>query len=64
MQLIYTNAATLLTPYVGEHHGHIGIIMKPMLYATLSNMECSNPSDPEVYHTMPPNTTQNHRNQL
>ena len=36
MQLLYANAATLPTTLEGRRHGHIGMIMQPTLYATLS----------------------------
>ena len=36
MQMLYANAATLSTTKGGGMHGHIGLIMKPELYTTLS----------------------------
>ena len=48
MQLIYANMATIWIPQGGGHHGQIGIIMKPMLYTTLSTTAWANLPDPGV----------------
>jgi hypothetical protein len=34
---MYSNTTSLPTPLGGGHHGHVGLIMTPILYATLSN---------------------------
>ena len=46
MQLLYANAATLPTTLGGGRHGHIGIIMQPTLYTTLSTVAYNTPTDP------------------
>lgn len=46
MQTLYGNAATLATPLGGGHHGHVGLIMKDALYATLSPTQYIAPDDP------------------
>jgi hypothetical protein len=46
VQLLYGNAASLSTTLGGRQHGHIGLIMTPILYATLSNTPYTNPADP------------------
>ena len=46
MQLLYANAATLPTTLGGGRHGHIGMIMQPALYATLSTVAYNTPTDP------------------
>lgn len=35
VQLLYGNAASLPTTLGGGHHGHIGLIMAPLLYAII-----------------------------
>ena len=57
MQLLYANAVTLLTPQVEELHRHIGIIMNPTLYTTLTTIAWANLLDPGLYPTMPMNAT-------
>ena len=37
MQMLYANAATLSTTTGGGMHGYIGLIMKLVLYRTLSD---------------------------
>ena len=46
MQMLYANAATLPTTTGGGTHGHIGLIMKPALYSTLSEIPYTVPVDP------------------
>ena len=46
MQMLYANAATSPTTMGGGTHGHIGLIMKPALYRTLSDVPYSIPVDP------------------
>ena len=43
---LYTNAATLASPLGGGHHGHIGMVMKPALYSTLSAVPYVDPLEP------------------
>lgn len=45
MQILYANAEMLPTKTVGGTHGHIGIIMKPELYSTLSEIPYTIPVD-------------------
>ena len=46
VQTLYGNAASLPTTLGGGQHGHVGLIMTPILYATLSNTAYINPNDP------------------
>jgi hypothetical protein len=46
MQDLYTNAASLPTTLGGGQHGHIGIVMSPILYATISAVPYNQPVDP------------------
>ena len=64
MKLLYTNADTLPTPQEGGDHRHIGIIMKPTIYNSLSDMACIKPPSPGVYSTVPMNATSNYQDQL
>ena len=45
-QELYTNAATLARPLGGGQHGHIGMVMKPSLYESLSNIPYVTPKNP------------------
>ena len=45
---LYTNAATLASPLGGGQHGHIGMVMKPALYATLSATPYVDPTAPPL----------------
>ena len=57
MQLLYSKMTDLPTPQGGGLHGHISIIMNPMIYTTLVTMAYTNPPEPGVYPTIPINTT-------
>ena len=46
MQMLYANAVTLPTTMGGGTHGHIGLIMKPALCSTLSEISYEIPLDP------------------
>jgi hypothetical protein len=46
VQLMYGNAASLPTSLGGGQHGHVGLIMTPILYATLSDTNYESPEDP------------------
>jgi hypothetical protein len=46
VQLMYGNAASLPTTLGGGQHGHVGLIMTPILYTTLSNTPYTLPVDP------------------
>jgi hypothetical protein len=46
VQLLYGNAATLATTLGGGQHGHIGLIMTPILYSTLTATPYTQPIDP------------------
>ena len=46
IQLLYTSTATIPTTEGGGTHGHIGLIMKPELYSTLSETPYTVPVDP------------------
>ena len=45
VQILYIKAATLSTSMGGSTHSHIGLIMKPELYQTLSNIPYAIPID-------------------
>ena len=46
VQLMYGNAASLPTTLGGGQHGHVGLIMTPILYTTLSDIPYTYPNDP------------------
>jgi hypothetical protein len=46
IQTLYGNAASLPTTIGGRAHGHIGLIMTAVLYATLTPMAYTVPDDP------------------
>ena len=46
VQLMYGNTASLPTTLGGGQHSHVGLIMTPILYATLLNVPYTNPEDP------------------
>ena len=43
---LYSNAASLQTTLGGGKHGHIGLVMSPVLYATISEVPYIDPEDP------------------
>lgn len=63
VQTLYGNAATLETTLGGGNHGHIGLIMKPQLYATLSGTPYAAPNDPGATPTIPHGATATQREQ-
>ena len=48
MQALYGNAASLSTTSGGGTHGHIGLIMTPALYLTLTITPFVSPPDPGI----------------
>jgi hypothetical protein len=46
VQFMYGNAASLPTTLGGSQHGHVGLIMTPILYNTLSNTPYTAPANP------------------
>ena len=67
IQGLYTNAASLPTTLGGGQHGHIGLVMSNILYATISAVPYSNPIDPGPEPLFPNNastaTKENRRTQ-
>ena len=57
VQMLYGNSSALSTSLRGGEHGHIGLIMNPTLYATLSNTPYVLPPDPGIIPVIPTNTT-------
>jgi hypothetical protein len=57
VQLMYGNAASLSTTLGGGQHGHVGLIMTPVLYATLSVDPYTYPVDPGPTPILPNNTS-------
>jgi hypothetical protein len=57
VQMLYGNAASLQSPLGGGQHGHIGIIMSTVLYATLSNQQYDTPADPGLPPVPPARAT-------
>ena len=53
MCALYANAASLPSPSGGGSHGHLGLIMCPSLYETLSPTPYNTPNDPGVTPTYP-----------
>lgn len=64
VQILYGNAATLPTKLGGGRHGHIGLIMKATLYATLSNTAWVDPPNPGPTATIPNGASAAEREQL
>ncbi len=42
----YSNAASLPSTLGGGQHGHIRLVMSPILYATIANVPYADPADP------------------
>ena len=63
---LYTNAATLSSPLGGGKHGHIGMVMKPALYATLSATPYVEPQEPSLTPVFDPTRiyTESQRQQI
>jgi hypothetical protein len=57
VQTLYGNAASLSTTLGGGAHGHIGIIMTPPLYATLTATPYAAPMDPGALPNIPHNAS-------
>ena len=55
VQLLYGNAVALPTTLGGGQHGHIGLIMTPLLYTTLSPTPYVAPNDPGTSPPVLPN---------
>ena len=64
MPLLITNAATLPTSRGRRNDVHIGIIMKPTIYTTLSTTDWVDPPDLVVYPMFLDNANDTHRDQL
>eukprot|EP00957_Ditylum_brightwellii_P156780 11932736-Ditylum_brightwellii.AAC.1 len=56
MQQLYKNAATIPSSLGGGAHGHIGLVMEPILYSSLSATACNAPSEP-TRTTLPGNAS-------
>eukprot|EP00957_Ditylum_brightwellii_P066717 5062769-Ditylum_brightwellii.AAC.1 len=56
MQQLYKNAATILSSLDKGVHGHIGLVMEPTLYSSLSAMAYNAPSAP-ARTTLPGNAS-------
>ncbi len=50
IQALYANTATLSTTLGGGSHGHVGLIMKPTLYTTLTATEWENPDEDVLFY--------------
>jgi len=64
VQTLYGNAASLTTTLGGGGHGHIGLIMSPPLYATLTATPYISPDDPGALPIIPPAATTPAREQI
>ena len=53
VQSLYGNAASVATTLGGGAHGHIGIIMRQQLYATLTATPYTAPNDPGALPNIP-----------
>eukprot|EP00957_Ditylum_brightwellii_P188638 14360929-Ditylum_brightwellii.AAC.1 len=56
MQQLYENAATIPSSLGGGAHGHIGLVIEPMLYSSLSATSYNAPSAP-TRTTLPGNAS-------
>ena len=64
VQALYGNAASLSTTSGGGAHGHIGLIMTPALYATLTATPYLAPIDPGILPNIPNRSTAESREQI
>ena len=48
---LYGNVVSVKTPAGGEGHGHLGMLMDPQLYATISATPWTTPTDPRISPT-------------
>ena len=65
MQMLFLNSATLPTTLRGRMHGHIRLIMKTMLYATIATTNYVAPHDPGILPVfLPGNFTNEWRAQV
>jgi hypothetical protein len=64
VQTLYGNAASLATTLGGGAHGHIGNIMTPPLYATLTETPYELPDDPGPLPVIPAGATKTVREQI
>jgi hypothetical protein len=62
VQTLYGNAASLATILGGGAHGHIGTIMTPPLYATLTATPYELPSILALYPSFPPEQPNQYEN--
>ena len=61
VQLLQDNAASPPTPLGGGQHGHIGLLMTPALYTTLSATAYVPPLNPGIQPTWPAGSSQANR---
>ena len=64
IRLLHSNVETLRNTQGGGYHGCISLIMKLLMYTTLSNTACSEPTDPRVYPMVPSTATVAHHKKL
>jgi len=64
MQALYGNAASLSTTSGGGAHGHIGLIMTPALYLTLTATPFVSPPDPGILPIFPHRATTERREEI
>lgn len=64
IQYLYGNAATVPTSLGGGTHGHIGLVMKPATYTTLSGTPYEDPLDPGAAPRYPAGSTHAIRDQI
>lgn len=57
IEALYANSASLPTTLGGGAHGHIGLVMSPILYTTISAIPYVSPADPGPAPTFAANVT-------
>lgn len=61
---IYANAAEIPSKLGGGNHGHLGSVMTPTLYATISPKPCTDPADPGPNPVYPAGATATQRESI
>jgi hypothetical protein len=54
---LYRNAIAVKSPFGGAKHGHLGTVMKPVLYLTETGNTWTVPTTAGIYPRFPPTTT-------
>ena len=61
---LYRNALAVKSPFGGAKHGHLGIVMKDVLYSTEAGVAWTVPTTAGVYPAFPPTATETEKKQM